>query len=222
MPIKCPFPGCPGKLSSAYMLRRHFRDLHPKDSIEVWWEGHYPRCERCAMQCNPEYPRHINSQVCQTGAERRTQRDSAITSALALRQLFYVKGEVLEKVELFRYLGQILAQDDNDVRAVRNQIKKARGIWARVGQVLQGDNTPPKSAPSSTRQLCRRSSFMEARHGTSHRLHWRSWRGSTSKPPTVWLPNISLGKDQIIYGSTQPQKTSSRSVGCTLSRIISA
>ena len=94
------------------------------------------------MQCNPKYPRHIHSQVCQTGAERRTQRDSAITSALALRQLFYV--EVLEKVELFRYLGRILAQDDDDVRAVRSQIKEAQGIWTRVGQVLQVDNTPPK------------------------------------------------------------------------------
>jgi len=82
--------------------------------------------------------------VCQLGIERRTQRDSAITSALALRQLFYVKGEVLEKVESFRYLRRILAQDDDDIRAVRSQIKKARGIWARVGQVLQADNTPPK------------------------------------------------------------------------------
>ncbi len=40
MPIKCPFRGCPGKLSSAYMLRLHFRDLHPKDFVEIWWEGH--------------------------------------------------------------------------------------------------------------------------------------------------------------------------------------
>jgi hypothetical protein len=72
------------------------------------------------------------------------QRDSAITSALALRLLFYIEGEVLKKVESFRYLGRILAQDDEDVRAVRNQIKKAHGTWARVGQVLQADNTPPK------------------------------------------------------------------------------
>jgi len=98
------------------------------------------------MQCNPKYPQHIHSQVCQTGAERRTQRDLAITSALALRlrQLFYVEGEVLEKVESSRYFGRILAQDDEDVRAVRSHIKKARGTWARVRQVLQVDNTPPK------------------------------------------------------------------------------
>ena len=98
-PIKCPFPGCPGKLSSGSMLRQHFRDLHPKDSVEVPWEGSYPQCERCAMQCNPKYPRHIHLQVCQLGVERRTQRDLAITSALALRQLFYIGGEVLENSE---------------------------------------------------------------------------------------------------------------------------
>jgi len=50
----------------------------------------------------------------------------------------------LDKVESFCYLGQILAQDDEDVRAVWIQIKKAHGTWARVGQVLQADNTPPK------------------------------------------------------------------------------
>ncbi len=115
MPVKCPFPRCPGKLSSAYMLCRHFRDLHPMDSVEIWWEGHYPHCKRCAMQCNPKYPRHIHSQVCQMGVERRTQRETAITAALALQQLFYVEGEVLEKVDSFRYLGRILTQDNEDV-----------------------------------------------------------------------------------------------------------
>ena len=108
------------------------------------WEGSFPQCKRCRMQCNPQCPRHIHLQVCQQGVERRTQMDSAIKAALALRQLFYVEGEVLEKVELFRYLGRILAQDNEDVRAVRSQIKKARGTWARVGQVLQADNAPPK------------------------------------------------------------------------------
>jgi hypothetical protein len=64
--------------------------------------------------------------------------------ALALRQLLYNDGEPLEKVDLFWYLGRILAQDNDDVLAVRSQIKKAQVIWVRVGQVLQVDNTPPK------------------------------------------------------------------------------
>jgi hypothetical protein len=143
-PIQCPHPGCPGVLSSPYMLRRHFRDLHPKDTVEILREGNFQWCERCTMQCNPRYPRHIHTQVCLLGAERRTQQDLAVLVALALRKLFHVEGEVLEKVDLFRYLGRVLAQDYDDVRAVRQQIKKACGIWARVGQVLTVDNTPPK------------------------------------------------------------------------------
>jgi hypothetical protein len=36
------------------------------------------------------------------------------------------------------------AQDD--VQAVRHQIRKARGTWARVGQVLRGKNAAPRVA----------------------------------------------------------------------------
>jgi hypothetical protein len=64
--------------------------------------------------------------------------------ALALWQLFYVKGEVLERVSPFNIIGRILAQDDKDVRTVRSQIRKAPATWARVGQVLQAETTPPK------------------------------------------------------------------------------
>jgi hypothetical protein len=96
------------------------------------------------MQCNLWYPRHIHTQVCLLGMEQQTQQDLAVMPALALRKLFHVERELLEKVALFRYLGRILAQKNDDVRAVRQKIKKARGIWARVGQVLTKDNTWPK------------------------------------------------------------------------------
>jgi hypothetical protein len=36
------------------------------------------------------------------------------------------------------------AQGNDNVRAVRNQVKKAREIWARVGQILMAENTLPK------------------------------------------------------------------------------
>jgi hypothetical protein len=143
-PIHCPFPGCPGMLSNPYMLRHHFWDLHLKDTVKIPREGNLLQCKRCTMQCNLRYPQHISTQVCLLGAEQRTQRDSAVLAALALRKLFCVEGEVLEKVDLFQYLGWILAQDDDDVRTVRQQIKKARAIWARVGQVLTAENTQPK------------------------------------------------------------------------------
>ena len=83
---------------------------------------------------------------------KNTQREAAITSALALRREFTVgEGEdiqVLEKVEVFKYLGRLLAQDDDDVQAIRNQIRRARGTWARLGQVLKGENTSPRVSAS--------------------------------------------------------------------------
>ncbi len=77
------------------------------------------------------------------GVERSQQREAAVTSALALRQQFSVNGEALERVEVFKYLGRLLAQDDDDIQAIRVQLQKARGTWARVGQVLRAENVPP-------------------------------------------------------------------------------
>ena len=57
-------------------------------------------------------------------------------------------GEELERVEMFKYLGRLMAMDDNDVPAVRSNIKKARGCWARISisRVLRAENTNPRVA----------------------------------------------------------------------------
>jgi hypothetical protein len=141
--IPCPVPGCPGELWDGWMLRCHFWDLHPFDRVVVLTEGYFPRCERCRMQVNPAYPRHIRTKKCGIGMDRRLQRESAISSALALRREFNVDGTVLERVEVFKYLGRLLAQDNDDAQAIRQQLGKARGVWARVGQVLHGENATP-------------------------------------------------------------------------------
>ncbi len=59
---------------------------------------------------------------------------------MALRHQFTIHGDVLERVEVFKYLGRLLAQDDNDAQAIRQQLRKAQSVWARVGQVLRGEN----------------------------------------------------------------------------------
>jgi hypothetical protein len=40
--LKCPFPLCKGELTSGWMMRRHFWDLHPMDYVVVKKEGRYP------------------------------------------------------------------------------------------------------------------------------------------------------------------------------------
>jgi hypothetical protein len=72
------------------------------------------------MQVNPKFTGDQNTKECQVGAERKQQREAAVTSALALRQQFSVQGEALERVEVFKYLGRLLAQDNDDLQAIRN------------------------------------------------------------------------------------------------------
>ena len=61
-------------------------------------------------------------------------------------RVWYKHGDVLERVEVFKYLGCLLAQDNDDIQAVRQQIRKARGTWVRAGQVLGGENAEPHVA----------------------------------------------------------------------------
>ena len=50
--------------------------------------------------------------------KHRKQRETAVSSALALRQQFMVHRDVLERVELLKYLGRMMAKDDDDIQAI--------------------------------------------------------------------------------------------------------
>jgi hypothetical protein len=140
--LPCPYPGCTGRLRDGWMMRQHFRDIHPMDLVKVPKEGRFNRCKQCGMQVHPLYLRHWLPKECQVGVERWRQREAAVTAALALRQQFTIHGDVLEWVEVYKYLRRMMAQDDDDTQAVRAQLWKARTTWAWVGKVLRGENTP--------------------------------------------------------------------------------
>ncbi len=74
---------------------------------------------------------------------RKKQQEVAVTSALAIRQQFSIHGDDLEQVEVFKYLGRLLAQNDEDIQAIHNQLRKACAMGACVGQVLQAENVSP-------------------------------------------------------------------------------
>jgi hypothetical protein len=52
-------------------------------------------------------------------------------------------GAELERVEVFEYLGRLLAYDNNDAWAVRGNLKKARGVWARLSRTIRAENVSP-------------------------------------------------------------------------------
>ncbi len=141
--LPCPYPRCLGRLGDGWMMCQHFWEVHPLDLVMVPKEGCYVRCERCGMQVNPFYPRHQYLKECQVGVERCKQCKTAISSALALHQQFTVCRDVLECVKVYKYLGRMMAQDDDNIQAIRAQLRKACATWACVGQVLWSENASP-------------------------------------------------------------------------------
>ena len=68
---------------------------------------------------------------------RKVQYAAAERAHTALQQAFTAYGAELERVEVFKYLGRLLAYDDNDAQAVRGNLKKARGVWARLSRTIR-------------------------------------------------------------------------------------
>jgi hypothetical protein len=96
---------------------------------------------------------------------------------------------------VFKYLGRLLAQDDDDIQAVRQQIRKAWGIWARVGQVLRGENTTP----------CVAAKFYGS-GAVCAPLREQDLERFISASPTRWLGNTNLPKVCLGIGYTPRKK----------------
>lgn len=125
----CPVPGCVGSAKSKWKLRRHFYDRYPSGLVSIPGEGVYPRCADCGMQImNPSTASisHRSTELCRVGTERKEQREAAIASVKALDTTFTFTAYD-EELELFKYLGRLLAMDDNDMQAVRANLARAGG-----------------------------------------------------------------------------------------------
>jgi hypothetical protein len=88
--------------------------------------------------------RHCETALCKDEVARKVQHAAAEHAHLALQNTFTVYGEGLERVEVFKYLGRLLAYDDNDSQAVCGNLKKARGIWVRISCMLRAETASPR------------------------------------------------------------------------------
>ena len=105
-----------------------------------------PQCDRCGLQIlyAAMNGRHYETAMCRDGVARKAQHAAAERAHLALQQTFTAYDGELERVEVFKYLGRLLAYNDNDSRAVRGNIKKARGVWARLSRTMRAENASPR------------------------------------------------------------------------------
>ena len=61
--------------------------------------------------------------------------------AAALRFTVYGSNK-LRNIERFKYLSLILSHDDNNVPAMRRNLKQAQGTWKRIVKILTQEEIP--------------------------------------------------------------------------------
>ena len=105
-----------------------------------------PRCHLCGMQTPAESlsKGHMQTELCRDLCARKRQHAAAKDAQQALATQFYARGEELERVAMFKYLGRLVACNDNDIQAMRGNLAKARKCWARVSRVLRAENALPR------------------------------------------------------------------------------
>jgi hypothetical protein len=89
--------------------------------------------------------RHYETALCREGIAKRVQHAAAERAHLSLNQTFTAYAERLERVEVFKYLGRLLAYDNNDALAVRGNLNKARAVWSRLSHMIRAENASPRA-----------------------------------------------------------------------------
>ena len=97
------------------------------DRVNIKSEGLSPICGVCRIQVAQPGSRHKHTRTCVGLAAQLQQHTTAATAAEALNKRFTAYGMELATVGFFKYLGRLLAGDDNNIQAVRAQLMKARG-----------------------------------------------------------------------------------------------
>jgi hypothetical protein len=118
------------------------------------------------MECRALYGQHQRTQLYQNGWDKKVQHEAAETTRVALAQSFMAYGDELERVEVFKYLGWLLAYDDNDTQAMQGNLKKARKSWGQVSCILRAENASPKVCGCSSKQLYRQCYYLGVKCGS--------------------------------------------------------
>ena len=139
--------------------------------------------------------------------EQKMQHEAAVSLALALRRIFTIHGDVLEGVEVFKYLGHLLAQDDNDTQAIQQQLQKARGVWARVGQVLRGENVGPRIAAKFYKAVVQTVLLYSSETWNLTKSALARLEGFHILPHIRWRGSINRRGDPMESGSIRRRRT---------------
>jgi len=201
--LSCPFSECGGLLSSGWLMRQHFQDVHPMNLVKVPKEGKFDRCGRCGMQVDPRYPHHRFTKECQVGVERKKQREAGVTSALALRQQFSAHWDCWSEWRYSNTWDACLCRLTITSGRSAPSCGKPEPLGLVSGRCSGQRMSPLASRQSSTKWWFRPCYSTAAKCGSSRRPLCQVSRGSTSVQPTGLWRDISHGGDQDTDGFTR-------------------
>ena len=105
-----------------------------------------PLCPWCDLQVSrwALNGRHLGTNQCRTGAERKIRRLAAAEGEAATERAFNAYGRRMDSVRDFRYLVRTLTSTDDDWPAVARNLQRARTTWGRLARILGREGAGPK------------------------------------------------------------------------------
>ena len=145
---QCPVDGCPGMSETREAMRVHFVHRNVHDTVVILEEGNIPlpRCPRCDLQVSRKAinGRHLETNQCNTVAERKQQRLVAAEMEITLEKAFHAYEKKMRAVTEFWYLGRVITNTDDDWPALAGNLRKARVTWGRLARILGREGADPK------------------------------------------------------------------------------
>lgn len=142
----CPVAGCPSYSDRPDKMRRHFRNMHNKDTIIIEEEGRLPRCANCGLFQLNVGPKHQQSQDCIRWTNSFAKRVADKVNKETVKDMvFTVYGGPIEIVTEFKYLGRVVEKQDDDWPAVNRNIRRAQFAWGKLRRILSREGAKPKT-----------------------------------------------------------------------------
>ena len=129
-----------GGAPSRTNLRIQFAHRHVQDKILILEEGNhpYPQCPQCDMFVPQKdlKSRNLTTAFCRQGMERKWRRLAEGEAREGTERALTAYGLSLSQVTPFKYLGLVIAAEDNDWLAVVCNLRRARQKLVCMTQVL--------------------------------------------------------------------------------------
>ena len=114
---KCPVEGCLKRANSRPNLRLNFMHRHVDDKINILDKDTdpYPQCEQCDMFVPWETltAGHLRTKIFRSRVDKKRRRLAVNAAWIATGTEFRAHDRILENVDMFKCLGQMLYFDES-------------------------------------------------------------------------------------------------------------